>query len=628
MKKIHYSLLVLLLVCFLMIGGVNAWGKSVNVATLDYYANTFSSAASQESANPTCPVDGYSPAAGQTCPVENLPKETGTGVSFCSGDMGCVYPADYVQNFYSLNSVGVSAATLAKNDTLIMLGFNPSKLSAAQKTYINTWVNNGGKLIIWDTEDAYYSSLGHFDYTWMTHPFMSSGPGAMGASDYPLWIKENDQLSSIVTTSQYYIDNASISADTDAVGDSAIFAPSVAQDWCVNMESRNYLNMQGPTHVYSKVGKGVVIYSGLDWDSASYSGWSYTGGSQELKKVLRNELNASSLPCAVTWAGNLVVTKKTNKATYNVGETITFTVRVTNPATNTETSYNTTVTDRPPAQVTLAKRTWNLGTLAPGVSRQIQFTGKAKQSGTALVNTAGVTGNDTHWTTVFSGSGKAVFNIGTPKPLSGIGVFRPSTHTFYLKNRSATTTVNFGSYNDLPVSGDWNKDTRWDVGVFRPSTHTFYLKNGSKTTTVNFGSYNDLPVAGDWNGDSRWDVGVFRPSTHIFYLKNGSKTTTVNFGSYNDLPVAGDWNGDRKWDVGVFRPSTHTFYLKSGSATTTINFGGYGDLPVTGDWNGDGSWDVGTFRPSTHTFYLKNGSATTTVNWGSFNDLPVSGHWS
>jgi parallel beta-helix repeat protein len=228
---------------------------------------------------------------------------------------------------------------------------------------------------------------------------------------------------------------------------------------------------------------------------------------------------------------------------------------------------------------------------------------------------------------ISSGGDRLPLRHVTP-PANMIGVFRPSTHTFYLKNVSSTTTINFGSYNYLPVAGDWNRDELFDVGMFRPSTHTFYLKNGSSTTTIDFGSYNDLPVAGDWNHDGFFDVGVFRPSTHTFYLKNGSSTTTINFGSYNDLPVAGDWNSDGLFDVGVFRPSTHTFYLKNGSSTTTINFGSYNDLPVAGDWNSDRISDVGVFRPSTHTFYLKNGSSTTTINFGSYNDLPVSGHWS
>jgi PKD repeat protein len=130
----------------------------------------------------------------------------------------------------------------------------------------------------------------------------------------------------------------------------------------------------------------------------------------------------------------------------------------------------------------------------------------------------------------------------TVRSTSKVGVFRPSTHRFYLKNGSVNTTVNYGSTTDIPLTGDWNGDGRWDIGVFRPSTHRFYLKNGSVNTTVNWGLGTDIPVTGDWNGDGRFDVGVFRNLTHVFYLKNGSVTTAVNYGLVTDKPVSGIWS--------------------------------------------------------------------------------------
>jgi outer membrane protein assembly factor BamB len=232
---------------------------------------------------------------------------------------------------------------------------------------------------------------------------------------------------------------------------------------------------------------------------------------------------------------------------------------------------------------------------------------------------------------VYFGTGTGMYAVGTSGPLSlgqgQVGVFRPSTHQFLLKNGSVTTMVNWGASTDLPVTGDWNGDGLADVGVFRPSTHQFLLKNGSVTTMVNWGTSTDLPVTGDWNGNGLADVGVFRPSTHQFLLKNGSVTTMVNWGASTDLPVTGDWNGNGLADVGVFRPSTHQFLLKNGSVTTMINWGASTDLPVTGDWNGNGLADVGVFRPSTHQFLLKNGSVTTMVNWGASTDKPVAGAW-
>jgi hypothetical protein len=168
------------------------------------------------------------------------------------------------------------------------------------------------------------------------------------------------------------------------------------------------------------------------------------------------------------------------------------------------------------------------------------------------------------------------------------------------------------------------------VGVFRPSTHRFYLRNGSTNTTINWGLGTDIPVSGDWNGDGLWDVGVYRNSTHWFYLKNGTRNTTVNYGwSGTDIPVTGDWNGDGLWDVGMYRSLTHIFILRNGSVNTTVNYGWSGtDIPVTGDWNGDGLWDVGMYRSLTHIFILRNGSVNTTVTYGLSTDKPVTGKWS
>jgi len=235
--------------------------------------------------------------------------------------------------------------------------------------------------------------------------------------------------------------------------------------------------------------------------------------------------------------------------------------------------------------------------------------------------------------TIIGGKSASLFNGFTvtranPEVLPDkIGVFRSSAHTFYLKNGTTTTAINWGASTDLPVTGDWNGDGRTKVGVFRNSTHMFYLKNGTSTTTINWGASTDLPVTGDWNGDGRTEVGVFRNPTHTFYLKNGTTTMAISWGASTDKPVTGDWNGDGRTEVGVFRPSVHTFYLKNGTTTTAINWGTSTDKPVTGDWNGDGKTEVGVFRPSVHTFYLKNGTTTTAISWGASTDLPVTGKW-
>jgi YVTN family beta-propeller protein len=200
--------------------------------------------------------------------------------------------------------------------------------------------------------------------------------------------------------------------------------------------------------------------------------------------------------------------------------------------------------------------------------------------------------------------------------ISQIGVFRPSTHTFYLDyngnsawNGAATDRqYTFGLTGDLPVSGDWNNGGKSEIGVFRPSTHTFYLDyngngvwNGAAIDRqYDFGLTGDLPVSGDWNNDGKSEIGVYRPSTHTFYQDyngNGVWNSAAidrqyDFGLTGDLPVSGDWNNGGKSEIGVFRPSTHTFYLdyngngawNGASVDRSYNFGLTGDQTMAGTW--------------------------------------------
>ncbi|MEP7286235.1 MAG: putative Ig domain-containing protein [Chloroflexota bacterium] len=231
-----------------------------------------------------------------------------------------------------------------------------------------------------------------------------------------------------------------------------------------------------------------------------------------------------------------------------------------------------------------------------------------------------------------------------------IGVFRPSTATFYMRNSNTTGSANIttalGASTDLPVVGDWNGDGIDTVGVFRPSTAQFFLRDSNTpgapiVYTFTLGAPGDLPMAGDWNNNGKDGVGVFRPSNGLIYLKNNLTTGFADFqmvlGLPGDMPVAGDWNNDGKDSPGVYRPSSATFFLTNavanGSATAnyTATLGVAGDAPIAGDWNNNGSVGIGVFRPSNGLIYLKNvpttGFADISIVFGIPNDKPVAGHW-
>ena len=241
-------------------------------------------------------------------------------------------------------------------------------------------------------------------------------------------------------------------------------------------------------------------------------------------------------------------------------------------------------------------------------------------------------------------------------------IYPPTQGVFHLKegNSAGPPDNNFlyQSPQDLPFAGDWNVDGKDSIGVYRPSTKTFFLSN-SNTQNAAFESFQfqlgDTPISGDWNGDGKDTIGVYRYSNGTFYLRNtnsaGGADLTFAFGSGGgDIPIAGDWNGDGVDTIGVYRRSNATFYLRdsnsAGSPQYTFSYGlgGTTDNPVVGDWNKDGIDTIGVHRlkPGEATFYLNDANGAdppdyqfnygeneegAIVDGGALFVIPVSGDW-
>lgn len=190
---------------------------------------------------------------------------------------------------------------------------------------------------------------------------------------------------------------------------------------------------------------------------------------------------------------------------------------------------------------------------------------------------------------------------------------------------------------DIPVTGDWDRDDINEPGVFRNGVwHISTTRSNAPFADVAifpFGQTGDFPLAGDWNGNGQETIGVFR--TGAWYLRNfnseGEAEIVFNFGNPNDIPVVGDWNGDGIDTVGVFRNGTWFLSNKNEEAVAELafTFGQTGDVPVVGDWDGDGIDTVGVFREGV--WHLKNtnetGNADHTIHYGLSIDTPVVGRW-
>lgn len=93
--------------------------------------------------------------------------------------------------------------------------------------------------------------------------------------------------------------------------------------------------------------------------------------------------------------------------------------------------------------------------------------------------------------------------------VTGIGLFDPvgmwgrPPATWYLKNRAGPGGPDyppfaFGQRGDLPVVGKWDGGKADRIGVFRPSTATWYLNLPSGVQKVAYGGAGDLPISGGW----------------------------------------------------------------------------------------------------------------------------------
>lgn len=252
-------------------------------------------------------------------------------------------------------------------------------------------------------------------------------------------------------------------------------------------------------------------------------------------------------------------------------------------------------------------------------------------------------------------------------PLDTIGIYRPATNYFYLKNSNtggfadiyvtlSGLGMNPSEYQDVPVVGDWNGDGVDTVGFYRRGRASdgagagqFVLSdsnvqaNVAANYTFTLGIKDDTPIVGDWDGDGKDGVGVFRPSNGLIYIKNTMATGFADYvmvlGISGDTGIAGDWNNDGKDSPGVFRPSQVKYYLTNKVCNCSVIgdfesvLGIAGDQGFVGDWDGDGGTGTGVFRPSNGLTYLRNdpttnGFADMSFVYGIPVDYAFSGNWS
>jgi Big-like domain-containing protein len=262
------------------------------------------------------------------------------------------------------------AGVLSGFDTVALVGICDigDFLSGAHgpnfKTNIESFVSNGGKLIIWDPECT------STNYSNFVYPFTTSNPGAAGATGTLTDVEENS-LSSSVPANDAFVNVVAVSTGTDAVGDANVFV-SFNQNWCTDLRATNTLGVNGPVQTYARLGSGLIIYSGLDKDAMSNVTPSFDkaslSGAVHLQRIWLLELlqpfNPDNLPCGVKVFG-ISLTPKTDINDTGTSHTVTAHV-----STNASPTPNVTVT----FTVTLGPNAGQTGTSVTNASGDATFT--------------------------------------------------------------------------------------------------------------------------------------------------------------------------------------------------------------------------------------------------------------
>ncbi len=193
-----------------------------------------------------------------------------------------------------------------------------------------------------------------------------------------------------------------------------------------------------------------------------------------------------------------------------------------------------------------------------------------------------------------------------PPPVSG-----QPTSEYFITELSSPSDFVMGSDGAIYYTSQWSNSvyrigyipTPDTIGLYNPTTGTFYLRDtnsaGVADYTFRYGPAGAgwEPVTDDWDGDGVDTIGLFNPTTGTFYLRDtnsaGIADNTFGYGPAGAgwTPLTGDWDGDGIDTIGLFNPATGTFYLRDtntgGVADNTFGYGpaGAGWAPVAGDWN-------------------------------------------
>jgi hypothetical protein len=211
----------------------------------------------------------------------------------------------------AIDASGVGA--LAPFDTLIL--YQVCDIASHPKTIeaINTFLADGGKVMIFDADGCAPKEAGLADYKAFLFPFITSSPGPEGAQNGPYITVVPSTLTSGLTVGPQ---------EGDAVGDANVFE-SFSGAWCASVTAENTFKAKGFVEATAQTPSGgLVIYEGEDF-------WFTLEPTPHLRLVfddaLKQDWAPAGLPCSIPASG---ITLNPPSQTHTAGTTATVTAKV------------------------------------------------------------------------------------------------------------------------------------------------------------------------------------------------------------------------------------------------------------------------------------------------------------
>ncbi|MDG3003079.1 right-handed parallel beta-helix repeat-containing protein [Paludisphaera mucosa] len=231
----------------------------------------------------------------------------------------------------------------------------------------------------------------------------------------------------------------------------------------------------------------------------------------------------------------------------------------------------------------------------------------------------------------------------------GLGVAYPSNGAMvnYIDNTitgRTDITRAFGVDTDIPVFGDFAGTTLSNIGVYRPSTGTWFLdltNGGTATIALQFGGPQWKPITGDVDGNGTTDLGLYNPSdgTWLFCtnLSGQASRSFVYGGSAGDVPVMADFNHDGTDDPVIYNSGQWLVDTNADHVPDqTYHFGSFapGATPLAFDLYGNHDPGLAVVAPQPNgqlMWYINPNRDGVTVGqyaYGANGSIPFSGNFS